>query len=104
MAEDWEPTPRVRAEVQAEHGWNDAQTAAVVADVRDYWLGRGRPMADWDAVFRGYARKPMAAQVAEGVFRPGLRPAGGHGGRAGQRSTLGVILDRVAAERGVERR
>lgn len=68
IPEDWQPSERHRARADADFpGWQQREP---VEEFRDYWLGAGRPMADWNLTWLnrvrelsrrgpgGYARRP----------------------------------------------
>ena len=66
MTEAWEPDEKGQA-YAAERGVPDDQVEAF----RDYWLGRGEPMADWSACWRTWCRNSVRFGVATG--RPIVR-------------------------------
>lgn len=69
MREDWSPSAKCTAAIESEHAGLDV--AAYVAEFRDYWLGVGKPMANWDATFANRVR----AQVQRGiVHKPATKP------------------------------
>jgi len=55
MTPEWQPTPEVIEEMQAECPAIDVVRA--IPEFRDYWLGEGKPKANWDATFRNRIRK-----------------------------------------------
>lgn len=63
ITEDWEPSPAVRAAMDAEcPGWERRTSLPAFID---YWLGTGGTKADWDATWRRWVR--VDKQKAEGT-------------------------------------
>jgi hypothetical protein len=72
---DWQPSAEDRKFAAVECGLDPDEAAA---EFRDYWIGRGDPMADWSATFRNSCRKaPSRGRVAGGRSGAnGSRPGG----------------------------
>ncbi len=65
---------------------------AVAANFRDYWIGTGKPMADWSATWRNWCRRQNrdgAGRAAPPVGGPGSpKPTTGWGEQARQKAEL----------------
>lgn len=87
---DWEPDADDRAYAE-KHGRNPEPAAE---NFRDYWIGRGEPMADWKRVWQRYCRSSIDRDP------PGKRNGGApsHAGRypSGGRQTDGSITGALA--------
>lgn len=62
---DWQPGPDETA-LARELG-HDPPTITV--KFRDYWIGVGKPMADWNATFRNWCRREKFPIKANGAKR-----------------------------------
>jgi hypothetical protein len=54
---DWEPTPELLS--WAKLAFPNLDVTNEVPRFRDYWLGNGKPHADWDATFRNWCRRSV---------------------------------------------
>jgi len=70
---------------------------AVAANFRDYWIGTGKPMADWSATWRNWCRRQnpdgsagrgSPPVVGPGGGGPSLKPTTGWGEQARQKAEL----------------
>ena len=62
MRRDWQPS----ADVVAAFACEGVDAAACVPEFLDYWLGEGKPKADWDATFRNRVRQRIEQAGAGG--------------------------------------
>ena len=66
MRRDWQPS----ADVVAAFACEGIDAAACVPEFLDYWLGEGKPKADWDATFRNRVRPRIEQGRAPMLRRP----------------------------------
>ena len=57
IPQDWEPAPELLA--WAKLAFPNLDVTNEVPRFRDYWLGNGKPHADWDATFRNWCRRAI---------------------------------------------
>lgn len=72
MTEDWLPPVDAADQMCAELGVNRNQLAVWLPEFRDYWIGLGKPMADWTATWRNRMRD----LARRGEQMPGAAPGG----------------------------
>jgi hypothetical protein len=59
LADDWAAPDDWVADAVAETGLTDAEVRTEARSMRDHFLGKGKPMADWRATFRNWMRRSM---------------------------------------------
>jgi hypothetical protein len=87
LPEDWQPRQE-DCDTLCSEGFSLSEIQTQLVRFRDYWIGHGKPMADWNATFRGWVRR-SAEMGARGQGPPGLRKDG-----------MRVALDKLGGNHG----
>ncbi|NBW29261.1 hypothetical protein EBR37_02675, partial [bacterium] len=86
MQIDWQPTTEMIEFAHEFIGGSIEDTARRIQDeadrFRDYWIGTGKPMADWSATWRNWIRRSKSIQGSRSSSQSNLSSRVAEGNRA----------------------